>query len=235
MAKHFKIIYFIIGFALLLANCKHEPAVKPGTITDNNGNSCNPDSVYFENDIMPILRSNCTMSGCHGNGTAQEGVDLTNYQSIINTADVRAGNPDGSDLYKVLLEEDEEKRMPQPPSDPLSADQIAMIRKWIDQGAKNNKCSSCDTSQVTYSNTLAPMFAKNCTGCHNDNLTNGNVKLNTYEQVKIVADNGKLVGTITHAPGYTPMPESYPPGSVKLPDCTINQIKIWIAAGAPNN
>jgi len=175
------------------------------------------------------------MSGCHGNGSAQEGVDLTHYQSIINTADVRPGNPDGSDLYEVLLEDDEEKRMPQPPNDPLSADQIAMIRKWIDQGAKNNKCSSCDTSQVTYSGTLAPMFAKNCTGCHNDNLANGNVKLNSYEQVKIVAQNGKLIGTITHAPGYTPMPESYPPGSVKLPDCTINQIKIWIAAGAPNN
>ncbi|MGZ5245417.1 MAG: c-type cytochrome domain-containing protein [Bacteroidia bacterium] len=238
---HTRFLSFVFGTLFMFTFCKHEPAIRPGTTSDNNNNAgnaenpCNPDSVYFENDIMPILRSNCSMKDCHGNGSAKEGVDLTTYNSIMNTADVRPGNPNGSDLYEVLLEEDAEKRMPQPPVAPLSAEQIAMIRKWIQQGAKNNICNSCDTNQVSYANTLAPIFAKNCNGCHNDNLANGNVKLHNYDQVKIVAQNGKLVGSITHATGYTPMPQSYPPGSVKLPDCTINKIKIWVAAGAPNN
>jgi hypothetical protein len=46
-----------------------------------------------------------------------------------------------------------------------------------------------------------------------------------------VADNGKLVGAITHAAGFLPMPQSAP----KLSDCNINKIKDWVNRGALNN
>ncbi|RYD71392.1 MAG: hypothetical protein EOP53_23755 [Sphingobacteriales bacterium] len=236
--NHIFILFMLVS--LCFPACKHEIPIPPGKTpgnTDTNNNSgntekpCSADSVYFENEILPMLSSNCGMAGCHGNGSAQDGVDLTNYQSIMNTADVRPGNPNGSNLYEVITEDDEDKRMPQPPKPPLSAEQIAKINKWILQGAKNNKCSSCDSTQVTFSQTVMPVISTNCKGCHNSNLASGNIELTNYEQVKTVALNGKLSGVITHSTGYTPMPQ----GAKKLPDCTINKIKTWIAAGAPNN
>jgi hypothetical protein len=39
------------------------------------------------------------------------------------------------------------------------------------------------------------------------------------------------VGAITHAPGFTPMPQ----GGAKLPACEIAKIKAWVDAGSPNN
>ena len=45
--------------------------------------NCSPDSVYFVNEIMPIISSNCTMSGCHDNITHAEGVNLTTYTNIM--------------------------------------------------------------------------------------------------------------------------------------------------------
>ncbi len=234
------LIYFVFCFLLSVAACKHEIPVKPGTPGNNNTNTggtggnnqkpCNADSVYFERDIMPLLSSNCNMSGCHGNGSAQDGVDLSNYERIMATANVRAGDPNGSDLYEVLVEDDEDKRMPyMKPA--LPAEDIFLIRKWIQQGAKNNNCMSCDTGQVTFSKSIMPVLTKNCVGCHNDNLASGSVKLNSHADVKVVAQNGRLLGSISHAAGFKPMPQ----GGNKLPNCTINQIKTWISAGAPNN
>jgi hypothetical protein len=55
--------------------------------------------------------------------------------------------------------------------------------------------------------------------------------LDTYARVKTVADNGKLMGVITHANGFPQMPK----GGNKLSDCNIAKIKKWVDAGAPNN
>jgi hypothetical protein len=94
-----------------------------------------------------------------------------------------------------------------------------------------NPSSSCDTTTVTYSGTVNPILTANCTGCHSGaNAPNG-VKLDAYNFVKIQAGNGFLVGVITHASGFSPMPKN---GNM-LSDCSIAKIKKWVAAGAPNN
>jgi putative effector of murein hydrolase len=59
----------------------------------------------------------------------------------------------------------------------------------------------------------------------------GGVKLQDYADVKSVASNGKLLGTVSHASGFSPMPK----GGNKLNDCYVAVIKKWIAAGALNN
>ena len=91
--------------------------------------------------------------------------------------------------------------------------------------------ADCDTANVTYSGTIAPLMAENCNDCHNSVLANGGVITETYEGLKIVADNGRLEGAVFHEPGYSPMPQGLP----QLPDCDLAKIKIWIDAGALNN
>jgi hypothetical protein len=62
-------------------------------------------------------------------------------------------------------------------------------------------------------------------------LKNGGVDLSNYNGVATVAVSGTLIGTITHAPGFSAMPQ----GGNKLSDCEITQIQKWINSGALNN
>lgn len=94
--------------------------------------------------------------------------------------------------------------------------------------------NGCDTTDVTYSNNIQKIISSRCLGCHSDASYyeyGGGVALEGYENVKVSADNGGLLGTITHNPDYTAMPK----GASKMDDCKIEQIKIWIEDGAKNN
>ena len=91
--------------------------------------------------------------------------------------------------------------------------------------------TSCDTTGVAFQATILPLIQNNCLACHDAANNFGSVTLETHAQIKNQVDNGKLIGTITHAGGFSPMPQ----GAPKLLDCEIAKIEKWIADGAPNN
>jgi mono/diheme cytochrome c family protein len=90
---------------------------------------------------------------------------------------------------------------------------------------------SCDTSQVTYTADIQVMLQQNCLSCHAVSANQGGVILEGYAQVKTYADNGRLLGSISHASGFSAMPQ----GGAQLPACTINKVRAWINHGAPEN
>lgn len=220
-------------------SCKHEipggtdpepgpsPVVNPPVIT------CSPDTAYFQQQVLPIFISNCSMSGCHDAASHQDGVVLTDYNSIMLTGEVEAGDPGDSEIWEKITETDSDDRMPPPPRPALTQVQKETIRKWIMQGAKNNSCagSACDTSNVSYSGTIKSIISMKCQGCHGSSSPGGGHDFGTYTGVKARIDDGKLWGAINHMPGYSAMPKN---GS-KLSACELSQIKKWIDAGAPNN
>lgn len=227
------LIFLIIISVTIIVSCRHE-------LTENlqsGGNfpppvtniPCSPDSVYFINEIMPIISSNCTMSGCHDAISHKEGVVLTSYNNIMQY--VKAGNARDSKLYEMIIRTDND-RMPPPPMPPLTQAQKDKIYKWINQGAKNNSCAAaCDTSVFTFSGAVKNTIQNKCVGCHNPASLGGNIDLSTYNGVKIVALDGRLFGSVAQLSGYKPMPQNSP----KLSDCEIRQIQKWINAGALNN
>ena len=93
---------------------------------------------------------------------------------------------------------------------------------------------TCDTSNVTYSNTITSIInAYGCTSssCHGGNNPQAGIRLTDYAGVKAKIDDGRLWGAINHQSGFIPMPEN----AGKMSQCDINKIKVWIDAGAPNN
>lgn len=88
---------------------------------------------------------------------------------------------------------------------------------------------SCDTLNMSFTNNIKPILDNNCVSCHPTSNPSGGVILDSYNQVKIVADNGKLWGSVNHESGYSPMPQ----GGGKLGDCDLNKIKAWINDGSP--
>lgn len=218
-------IYFFLS-------CKHEPVGIPVPTPVSGGTqACSADTVYFQNKVLPLIVSSCAKSGCHDAISRQDGIELTSYDKIMASGTVRPGSPGNSDLYEVLNETRPDKIMPQPPSAPLTAAEKDIIYKWIQQGAKNNACNDCDTSTYTYSGALVPIINTHCKGCHNPSFISGGLDLTTYANVRSVALNGKLMGSVDHLPGFSAMPK----GGNKLNDCKLTQIRKWIAAGSPNN
>lgn len=234
---------------VMMAGCSHDPVVDPvdpggpGPVdtttnpidTTISGIPCDPDVVYFETEILPILRSNCAKSGCHDAITREEDIVLDSYANVMASDVIDPFDLDGSDLFEVITESDLDDRMPPLPNQGLNADQISKIATWILQGAEDLQCDAnptgCDTINVTYSGFVSPLLTTNCVGCHSGGAPSGGITLNTYEGVRTVAMNGRLYGAISHSAGYQPMPR----GSAKLPQCTIDKINAWIHDGAPNN
>jgi hypothetical protein len=201
------------------------PVVQPPTLV-----TCSPDTVYFKQKILPLIVSNCAMSGCHDAISKKDGVILTDYTNIMR--EVRVSNPTSSELYKSLIDTGEDRM---PPVGSLPADQINSVLTWIKQGAKNNSCdasaTNCVTTVISFKSTVQPILKTNCVGCHSGTQPSGNIDLTTYTQVQKYAVNGKLYGSIAHQTGFIPMPTA----TSTLSTCEVSQIKSWITAGSLNN
>lgn len=89
--------------------------------------------------------------------------------------------------------------------------------------------TSCDTTNVTYSQSVAPVFASNCNMCHGSSNPSGNIVTDNYASVK--TNISRIQGAINHQSGYSPMPQN---GS-KLSACDLTKIDVWINQGMPNN
>lgn len=227
----------ILVFAL--TGCTHEPLVAPvedlGGGGNGNGNGggeevvCDPNTIFFEQQVLPLLVSNCAVPGCHNLPTDDnDEIQITSYTSLMNSGIVQDG-----DLWEAINDSDPDKRMPPPPQTPLTAEQIALIGQWIGQGAQNNSCeaSACDTLNVTYSGTIVPIIQQRCQGCHSGATPQGGLNLTSWSVLNSLAADGRLEGSITHDPTGIPMPPSGP----MLSDCRIAQFMQWIEDGAPNN
>ena len=106
--------------------------------------STSTESVEFNRDIRPILSDNCYT--CHGPDKANRktSLRLDNEASVFADLGGRQavvpGDPEKSELYLRISAEDESRRMPPIYSErKLTTSQIALVRKWIEQGAKWQK------------------------------------------------------------------------------------------------
>ena len=197
------------------------------------GDTCSIDTVYFEQEILPILISNCAITGCHDTQSANKGIITESYESIMRNENLiqRDRPPNLTKFYAVISSTDIEKIMPPLPNNPLPQNQIRLIEKWLDQGFRNNRCVRvCDTSQITFSKTIAPIVETFCKGCHRGPNPAGEIDFNSFEAIQKSGLNGSLYGAITHNGSYSAMPPNQ-----KLSDCKAEIIRIWVEAGAPNN
>ncbi|WP_230981230.1 PSD1 and planctomycete cytochrome C domain-containing protein [Echinicola salinicaeni] len=103
--------------------------------------SCNhkeKEKVDFNAEIRPIINNKCI--SCHG-GVKQSGEFSLLFESEALSA-TKSGEPaiipghaEESEMIKRILHEDPEVRMP-PEGPPLSKEEVEVLKKWINQGAK---------------------------------------------------------------------------------------------------
>ncbi|MCH2125811.1 MAG: hypothetical protein MK165_13520 [Pirellulaceae bacterium] len=98
------------------------------------------DPVSYYRDIRPVLQENC--QGCHQPAKRGGGYVMTNYDQLVQGGEsqekaVVAGNPSISSLVAQILVTDGKAAMPKD-ADPLTEDQIALITRWIEEGADDD-------------------------------------------------------------------------------------------------
>lgn len=123
-------VFALIGSVFLLGACENDkfeeelPVVK--------------DNVSFELDIQPILSAEC--AGCHNPANVEP--DLREGYAYVSLMEgdeegIVPGESEESELMEMLERESEDGNN-MPPSTPLSSLKIALIKKWIDEGALDN-------------------------------------------------------------------------------------------------
>lgn len=94
-----------------------------------------PAPVDFVRDVQPILKAHCY--SCHGPKQQKNGLRLDRRRDALRGGTIPViapGNSAASWLHLVTVEGNRKQRMP--PDGTMSAEEIQVIKNWIDQGAK---------------------------------------------------------------------------------------------------
>ena len=70
---------------------------------------------------------------------------------------------------------------------------------------------SCDTTDVRFSSSVSEVLQTNCLGCHNNAMAatdGGGVFLQDYDDVKAVAQDGRLMSVVNQDGSFSPMPKN---------------------------
>lgn len=92
----------------------------------------------YDEDVLPVFKQHCV--NCHGNDKQKGGLNLATFSAMqqggSSGAVVAPGDPDKSRVFTLSAHKEEPKM---PPSGNKIADaQLATIRLWIEQGAREN-------------------------------------------------------------------------------------------------
>jgi hypothetical protein len=241
MYRNFWAWFFAAGALILifLPACDHDSLIiDPGPIDTMHVDTmamCHPDTIYFEKDVLPIVLSSCGMALCHDAVTKQADLQYTSYATIMATGKVVPFKPLESEFHTKMIETDPSLVMPPSPRGPISDTNIVVIKRWIEQGARNLACvmdTICTIPDtVSFAQHVFPVIDKYCKGCHSGANPWAGLRLRNYSEVRVIATNGLLLGVINHSSGFPQMPMTIG----KLDSCIIATITQWINDGAPNN
>jgi mono/diheme cytochrome c family protein len=130
-------------------------------------------TVDYRRDIQPILTNNCVK--CHAGNAAPAEFRLDTPEAVLHGgtsgAAVVPGKADESQLVVRMEDSNANNRMPPPPNAAVSAQDIAVIKAWINQGAKIGDASVDFVTQVQ------PIFKSACYSCHSGSEVKGGLHL----------------------------------------------------------
>ncbi|MGE3806673.1 MAG: c-type cytochrome domain-containing protein [Gemmataceae bacterium] len=94
--------------------------------------------ISFINDVAPIFKENCF--ACHDAKKRKGKLDMTTYEAMRKGGDnedpIAPGKPDDSNLMRLITSKRGDRMPPKEAGDPLPAEKIEIIKRWIAEGAK---------------------------------------------------------------------------------------------------
>ena len=145
----FHALRFIFAFCLSLSAAEIDPAKLPPPANQQ---------IDFDRDIKPILDASCLR--CHGPVKPKSHFRLANRESALkggdnNTNDIVPGDSVQSRLIHYVAQEVPDLEMPPiGKADPLTPQQIGLLRAWIDQGANWNTTNQASPLRLNFEPTF---------------------------------------------------------------------------------
>ena len=136
-----------------------------------------PTALDYETHVRPLLEQHCFE--CHGKKARKGELSLATAAAVVEGGEsgvvIEAGKPDES----LLLEMIADGSMPPEDSgvDPLSKDQIAVIRRWIVDGAKFRE--KVARKRPVTQHDIVPLMLLRCTACHGGRRREADLDLRT--------------------------------------------------------
>ena len=90
--------------------------------------------VDFEKQVAPIFAQHCLR--CHSPGNRKGDISLTTIEDLKANEHVIAGEADGSYLIELVSGVDREPPAMPKDAKPLSEDELALLKRWIAEGAR---------------------------------------------------------------------------------------------------
>jgi len=111
--------------------------------------------VSYYSDIVPVFKRSCT--GCHHPGKLKGQLDLTTYEAFKKGGKHGVGFVTGKPKESAIIDEisGDEPSMPKE-GDPLTKVEIAMVERWIVEGATNDTPANAGSYKLT----AAPEYAQ---------------------------------------------------------------------------
>lgn len=205
--------------------------------------------VEFISEIYPIFHAACIP--CHGPEKQKGKYRMDTREGAFKlTSDhgpaIAPKESAKSAIVLMMAGQIDEMLMPPPggkpgESDPLTAEQIGLIRAWIDQGAEwPGGPISLQRKPIGFAAHIQPVLKQFCSECHSGASGQGGFQVDSLASVLRGGENyGKAV--IPKDPGHSPLltivggkDEDIPkPEKHRLPDKTVELIREWIQSGAP--
>lgn len=114
-------------------------------------------AISLTSDVAPILTSGGC--GCHNNGTTRQFAfskgDTVYYETMVSKA-------------PMLLKMAKGESHPAEGTIFFTPSQASLVRRWVEQGAKNDYTPPAISGPVSYSKHIVPVYKQSCTGgqCH---------------------------------------------------------------------
>lgn len=110
-----------------------------------------PEKVSYYKDVRPIFQQHC--QGCHQPAKAQGGYVMTSFADLLKKTDkdltgIVPGQPEKSAVYQQIIPLGGKPPAMPRQKDPLSARDVAVVKKWIEQGATDDTPASAKAPVV---------------------------------------------------------------------------------------
>ncbi len=99
-------------------------------------------TVDFANDVRPVLARRCY--ACHGPTVQEADLALHDFESATSETEsgirpIIPGDAENSEIIYRITETDPDLRMPPPEQEPLTEEEVRILRTWINEGAEYNQ------------------------------------------------------------------------------------------------
>lgn len=126
--------------------------------TDDIKERAETEMLVYEDMIAPIFEAKCV--SCHNEQKLKGGLLMTSHENLLKKGKsgnlaIAVGLPDSSELYKrVVLPIEHEDHMPPEGKTPLTENEIALLKFWIESGA----ASELMIAEAKTKDTIAPVI-----------------------------------------------------------------------------